>query len=63
MYNSNGALIQIKPLGFIKPYSLPIIFDFEGPHNAKRFNIALSSDVKHWPAKFEFKKLLIEKVN
>lgn len=63
MYNSHGQLIQQKSLGYIRSYSLPIVFDFEGIDNAARFNIALSTELKNWPKELNLTKLKIEKIN
>jgi D-alanyl-lipoteichoic acid acyltransferase DltB (MBOAT superfamily) len=63
MYNNEGQLIRQKPLGVIRSYALPIIFDFAGIDGATRFNIALSAKLENWPKELTLTKLKIEKIN
>jgi D-alanyl-lipoteichoic acid acyltransferase DltB (MBOAT superfamily) len=61
-YDKNGKRLRKNSLGYMRSYSLPILFDFEGPPKAKRFNIILSSRAINWPQKFQLKRLKLTQV-
>ncbi|PIR00639.1 MAG: hypothetical protein COV66_05655 [Nitrospinae bacterium CG11_big_fil_rev_8_21_14_0_20_45_15] len=66
IYGKEGTLLKKKTMGYIRYYSLPMLFDFEGEPGAERFNILLSSPLSNgvikWPQNFKLNGLQIKQI-